>query len=77
MERVNKERLRSLQKDVVVYKVVDSGKGDWRGNLRYGIVPDEVSLYEGARVMLVKNLVTEHGLVNGATSVVVGVCVCL
>ena len=48
------------------------GKGHWKGNLRYGIVPDEISLCEGARVMLVKNLDTEHGLVNGATGVVVG-----
>ncbi|KAG5001926.1 hypothetical protein JHK82_023079 [Glycine max] len=72
VERVNDERLRSLQKDVVVYRAVDSGKGHWKGNLRYGIVPDEISLCEGARVMLVKNLDTEHGLVNGATGVVVG-----
>ncbi|KAK7305034.1 hypothetical protein VNO77_42933 [Canavalia gladiata] len=72
VEKVNEERLRSLQKDVVVYRAVDSGKGHWKRQLSCGIAPDEISLCEGARVMLVKNLDTEHGLVNGATGVVVG-----
>ncbi|XP_027340903.1 ATP-dependent DNA helicase PIF1-like [Abrus precatorius] len=72
VERVNEERLRSLQKDVVVYRAVDSGKGHWKGQLSCGIAPYEISLCEGARVMLVKNLDTENGLVNGATGVVVG-----
>ncbi|KAJ1407954.1 P-loop containing nucleoside triphosphate hydrolase [Sesbania bispinosa] len=73
LERVNEERLKSLQKDVVVvYRAVDNGKMHWKGQLSCGIAPNEISLCEGARVMLVKNLDIEHGLVNGATGIVVG-----
>ncbi|KAI4306041.1 hypothetical protein L6164_029354 [Bauhinia variegata] len=68
--KVNEERLQSLQKDVVVYKAVDTGP--WKSQLSLGMAPGEISICEGARVMLVKNLNTWKGLVNGATGTVVG-----
>lgn len=70
--KVNEEKLRSLQKDGVVYRAVDSGEDDWKKQLEQGIAPDEITICEGARVMLVKNLHTWKGLVNGATGTVVG-----
>lgn len=72
VRKVNEKMLKSLQKDVVVYRAVDSGVDPWKKQLRQGIVPDEISICEGARVMLVKNLHTWKGLVNGATGTVVG-----
>ncbi|XP_027342806.1 ATP-dependent DNA helicase PIF1-like [Abrus precatorius] len=85
VETVNKEKLKSLQKDVVVYRAVDSfkdqgkgaklkkkdqGKSRWKRQLELGIAPGEIAICEGARVMLVKNLHTWKGLVNGATGTV-------
>ncbi|KAI9115688.1 hypothetical protein K1719_013357 [Acacia pycnantha] len=72
VERVNQERLDSLQEEVVVYNAVDHGAQPWKGQLNMGMAPDSVSICEGARVMLVKNLNTWKGLVNGATGEVVG-----
>ncbi|KAK4275530.1 hypothetical protein QN277_018595 [Acacia crassicarpa] len=72
VERVNQERLDSLQKEVVVYNAVDHGAQPWKGQLSTGMAPDSVSICEGARVMLVKNLNTWKRLVNGATGEVVG-----
>lgn len=70
VKRVNEARLKSLKKDLVVYKAVDFGKGHWKWMLNSGIAPKEISLCEGARVMLIKNINTESGLVNGATGTV-------
>lgn len=72
VEKVNQERLKSLQKEVVVYSAVDSGEHPWRRQLSQGMAPEEISICVGARVMLVKNLNTRKGLVNGATGEVVG-----
>ncbi|CAL0309731.1 unnamed protein product [Lupinus luteus] len=58
VKKVNEERLKKL------------GKA-WMKQLNQGIAPDEVSICVGARVMLVKNLRTCKGLVNGATGTVV------
>ncbi|KAE9591059.1 putative DNA helicase [Lupinus albus] len=69
--KVNEERLKSLQKSVVVYRAVDSGAKDRMRQLNQGIAPDEVSICVGARVMLVKNMHIQEGLVNGATGTVV------
>ncbi|KAJ7963882.1 ATP-dependent DNA helicase [Quillaja saponaria] len=66
VHQVNEERLKSLQQEHVTYKAVDSGKGPWKRQLRNGIAPDETSLCEGARVLLIKNLDSFRGLVNGA-----------
>lgn len=72
VERVNEKKLRSLGKDGVFYRAVDSGEDHWKKQLEQGIAPEEVTICEGARVMLVKNLHTWKGLVNGATGTVVG-----
>ncbi|TKY46808.1 ATP-dependent DNA helicase PIF1 [Spatholobus suberectus] len=72
VESVNEEKLKSLQKDAVVYRAVDSGKAGWKKQFELGIAPDVITICEGARVMLVKNLHTWKGLVNGATGTVVG-----
>ncbi|KAF7815759.1 ATP-dependent DNA helicase PIF1-like [Senna tora] len=72
VEKVNQERLRSLKKEVVVYTAVDGGENSWRRQLSQGMAPNEVSICEGARVMLIKNLNTWKGLVNGTTGEVVG-----
>ncbi|XP_061348777.1 ATP-dependent DNA helicase PIF1-like [Gastrolobium bilobum] len=68
---VNEKKLRSLQKDIIVYRAVDNGEEPWKSQLKHGIAPDELSICVGARVMLVKNLHTWKGLVNGATGTVV------
>ncbi|XP_028760248.1 ATP-dependent DNA helicase PIF1 [Neltuma alba] len=72
VEKVNQERLDSLQKEVVVYNAIDHGGQPWRRQLSLGMAPDSISICEGARVMLVKNLNTWRGLVNGAAGEVVG-----
>lgn len=72
VKKVNEERLKSLQKSVVVYRAVDNGPDSAKRKLNQGIAPDEISICEGARVMLVKNLHTWKGLVNGATGIVMG-----
>ncbi|XP_054819622.1 ATP-dependent DNA helicase PIF1-like [Prosopis cineraria] len=72
VEKVNRERLNSLQKEVLVYNALDHGGQSWRRQLSLGMAPDSISICEGARVMLVKNLNTFTGLVNGATGEVVG-----
>lgn len=70
VKKVNEEKLRSLRKDVVWYRAVDGGGDPWKRQLGKGIAPDEISICEGARVMLVKNLHPWKGLVNGATGTV-------
>ncbi|KAK7316720.1 hypothetical protein RJT34_00389 [Clitoria ternatea] len=89
VENVNKKKLKSLQEDAVVYRAVDSVKGDGKDHsksqlaqgkvpyhlkrqLEQGIAPSEIEICKGARVMLVRNLNTWKGLVNGATGTVVG-----
>lgn len=76
VKRVNEKKLKALKKDVVVYRAIDSGddcrKDHWKKQFQHGIAPDTVTICEGARVMLVKNLHTWKGLVNGATGTVVG-----
>lgn len=71
VKKVNEEKLKSLRKDVVLYTAVDDGWNSWKRLLSQGIAPDEISICLGARVMLVKNLKTWNGLVNGATGTVV------
>ncbi|KAK7387043.1 hypothetical protein VNO78_27517 [Psophocarpus tetragonolobus] len=72
VKRVNEEKLKSLQKDVVVYRAIDSGDKSRKQQFEKGIAPEVVTICEGARVMLVKNLNTWQGLVNGATGTIVG-----
>lgn len=72
VNRVNANRLESLGNELVVYSAVDSGEESRKPQLEQGIAPKEVALCKDARVMLVKNLNTWCGLVNGATGTVQG-----
>ncbi|KAL8512467.1 hypothetical protein ACS0TY_018806 [Phlomoides rotata] len=70
VNKVNKEKLESLNKEIYVYTAQDSGEDKWKRQLKSGIAPDELELCVGARVMLTKNLSPYHKLVNGATGTV-------
>ncbi|PQQ13737.1 ATP-dependent DNA helicase PIF1 [Prunus yedoensis var. nudiflora] len=72
VNRVNSSRLASLGNELVVYTAVDSGEDSLKRQLEQGIAPKEIALCKDARVMLVKNLNTWRGLVNGATGTVTG-----
>ncbi|KAL6140478.1 hypothetical protein ACLB2K_058777 [Fragaria x ananassa] len=72
VNRVNASRLVSLGNELVVYTAIDSGEESRKSQLEQGIAPKEVTLCKDARVMLVKNLNTWRGLVNGATGTVQG-----
>ncbi|KAK9153661.1 hypothetical protein Sjap_001141 [Stephania japonica] len=72
VRRVNEERLRKLGGEIVEYRAVDTGKEPWKSQLKHGIVPDELQICLGARVMLIKNIDVKVGLVNGAVGTVIG-----
>ncbi|XP_062014820.1 ATP-dependent DNA helicase PIF1-like [Rosa rugosa] len=72
VNRVNASRLESLGNELFVYTAVDSGEESRKPQLEQGIAPKKVTLCKDARVMLVKNLNTWRGLVNGATGTVQG-----
>lgn len=70
--RVNEERMKRLNNEIVVYTAADSGIDRWKRQLDKGIAPNEIGLCEKARVMLIKNVETWRGLVNGATGTILG-----
>lgn len=74
VNRVNEMRMQSLSEIPIMYSAFDSGENPWKNQLKQGIAPDELFLCKGARVMLIKNLNTWCGLVNGATGTVIGFC---
>ncbi|KMZ65254.1 hypothetical protein ZOSMA_32G00380 [Zostera marina] len=72
VKRVNHDRLKSLGKEVVRFSAVDKSSSPWLHQLKYQIAPDELEIYEGARVMLITKIDQAIKLVNGATGVVTG-----
>ncbi|KAG9440609.1 hypothetical protein H6P81_020774 [Aristolochia fimbriata] len=72
VRRVNNQRLRSLGGEISTYRAVDSGTEPWKSQLIQGIAPDELELCLGAKVMLIKNLDPDQGLVNGTVGMVTG-----
>lgn len=72
VNKVNAERMKALNNEVIVYRAVDSGSDPSKKQLEQGIAPNHISLCKNARVMLTKNLDTRHRLVNGATGTIVG-----
>lgn len=69
---LNEQRLSELTGQSCYFVAEDSGYERWRKQLKSGISEDVILLVEGCRVMLIKNMNTTQGLVNGATGTVVG-----
>ncbi|KAG8386750.1 hypothetical protein BUALT_Bualt03G0181500 [Buddleja alternifolia] len=74
VNKVNKEKLESLNEEIYVYNAQDLGEEKWVRQLNSGIVPDSLELCVGARVMLIKNINPWRKLVNGATGTVIELC---
>lgn len=74
VNRVNIERLKSLEKKTVVYTALDSGDYPWKNQLTQGLAPQNLEVCEGARVMLVKNIDCKRKLANGATGTIIDFC---
>ncbi|KAK6157518.1 hypothetical protein DH2020_011766 [Rehmannia glutinosa] len=74
VNKVNLEKMKSLENKVYVYKAQDLGDEQWMRQLKSGIAPDELEICVGARVMLIKNINPWRKLVNGATSTVMELC---
>jgi len=67
----NRQQLNALEGEEHVYLANDTGKEPYLNQLRQGIkAPEELVLKVGAQVMLLKNISTAAGLVNGARGVV-------
>ncbi|KMZ63163.1 hypothetical protein ZOSMA_41G00050 [Zostera marina] len=60
VKRVNQERLKSLGKEVVRFNAVDTGSMSWLKQLKYQIAPDQLEIYEGAKVILIKKHRSSH-----------------
>ncbi|KAI4341143.1 hypothetical protein MLD38_025902 [Melastoma candidum] len=69
---VNQQRIEELGNDCYQFSAADSGEESWKKQLEKMIAPNEIALCEGARVMLIKNMSTWKGLVNGAVGTIVG-----
>jgi len=71
VRRVNDERLKALGQEIITFRAKDEGEEQAKSQLKSGIAPDQIGLCVGAQVMLIKNVETEKGLVNGATGQIV------
>lgn len=69
---VNEERMSKLGKEGYTFVAEDTGVGQAGRSLQFGLAPDKIFLCEGARVMLVKNMNSWLGLINGATGTIIG-----
>jgi len=69
VDRLNDDELQKCPGDLHKFKARDDGEVN---ELRHMAVPIELDLKLGAQVMLLKNLNTEAGLVNGARGYVAG-----
>ncbi|KAL8103423.1 uncharacterized protein LOC141679598 [Apium graveolens] len=65
--KVNKNHLKSLSKEIYVFRALHEGAGKWKKQLKHVTAPDELEICIGARVMLTKNLDPQRKFVNGAT----------
>ncbi|KAA0158621.1 hypothetical protein FNF31_00827 [Cafeteria roenbergensis] len=72
VDALNARKLASLPGEAVELEAVDGGEHPWLGTLqRNCAAPTSLRLKLGARVMLLKNVDVEAGLVNGATGRIV------
>jgi len=71
VRRVNDERLKALGQEIITFSATDIGEEYHKSKLKTGIAPDQIGLCVGAQVMLIKNIDTGIGLVNGATGQIV------
>eukprot|EP01018_Ginkgo_biloba_P030549 Gb_41691 [translate_table: standard] len=67
----NEQKLRVLGNPIVTFHAKDDGASRLTLLLENGRAPKQVGLCLGAQVMLIKNISTEEGLVNGARGVIV------
>lgn len=72
VKNVNEKKMQELGMEEVIYSAVDFGLYQWINQFDKGNAAKEISLCEGARVMLVKNLNTRQGLANGVTGTITG-----
>lgn len=71
VDTFNEKRLLGLKDKIHTFHAEVTGEAPYRGNLiKNCMAPEQLKLAVGAQVMLLKNLSTEDGLVNGAVGVV-------
>lgn len=71
VEAINQRELQKLKSPVRTFKAEDSGNPAFVEQIRkHCIAPELLSVKQGAQVMLLRNLDTEGGLVNGSVGIV-------
>ncbi|KAF6162037.1 hypothetical protein GIB67_002626 [Kingdonia uniflora] len=71
VSKVNAENLARLGRKIETYKASDDGVYPWINQLKIGMALDKLEICVGARVMLIKNMDFEEGMVNGAVGKIV------
>ncbi len=73
-EKINKEKLEDLiGEEEYIYNMVESGKENAILALKKGcLAPEKLILKKGAQVMMLKNTLQKHGIINGSIGIITG-----